>query len=159
MKRRKRNYFTTDPGAPEPLRYCVTHRVRFSEVDAMAIVWHGRYLQFFEIAAEELSRRIGLSYLAYRNANLRAPLVQVHVDYYGPVLLAEQVMIEARLMWSEAARLNMEYTVTNEAGTVTASGYSVQMFTDGTTAQPLLVTPPLLAACRDRWRKGEFTQL
>ncbi len=159
MKRRKKNYFNSDPDAPEPVRYRVSHRVRFSEVDAMAIVWHGRYLQFFEIAAEELSRRIGLSYLAYRNANLRAPLVQVHVDYFAPVLLAEEVAIEARLIWSEAARLNMEYTVTNEAGNVTACGYSVQMFTDGKTAEPLLVTPPLLAACRARWRKGEFARL
>lgn len=159
MKRRKKNYFSTGADEPEALRFRVTHRARFSEVDAMAIVWHGRYLQFFEIAAEELNRRIGLSYLDYRNANLRAPLVQVHVDFHSPVLLGEEVVIEARLIWTEAARLNTEYTVTSQQGMDKATGYSVQMFTDGQTGEPLLVTPPLVAACRARWRNGDFSRL
>ncbi len=159
MRRKTANYFKTAPGSPDPVRITVPHRVHFSEVDAMAIVWHGRYLQFFEIAAEELARWIGLSYEAYFAAGLRAPLAQVHVDFHYPVRLGELVTIEARLIWSDAARLNTEYALLNAQGRLAASGFSVQMFTDGTTGEPCFVIPPLLAACRDRWRCGEFGNL
>ncbi len=156
MRRKTANYFKPPPDAPPPLRASVRHRVSFSEVDAMGIAWHGRYLQFFEIAAEELARRIGLSYPAYRDANLRAPLAQVHVDYHRPLTLGEVIAIEARLVWDDAARLNTEYAILNEQGQLAASGFSVQMLTDGTTGAPCLIAPPLLRACRDRWRRGEI---
>jgi acyl-CoA thioester hydrolase len=156
MRRRRGGYFRSDGDDPPPIRQVETHRVRFSEVDAMAIAWHGRYLQFFEMAAEELCRRIGLSYEAYREAGLRAPLAQVHVDFHRPVLLGEQIRVEARLLWSEAARLDLEYRVFSAAGGLAASGFSVQLFTEGEPGAPLLVTPPLLQRLRERWRRGEF---
>ncbi len=159
MKRKTGGYFRQAENAPEPLRFAVRHRARFSEVDAMAIVWHGRFLQFFEMAAEELCRRIGLSYREYYDANLRAPLVQAHVDFHAPVSLGEVVMVEASLLWNESARLNIEYKVAGRQERVAASGYTVQMFTDGTTGEPYLITPPLLAACRARWLRGEFKNL
>lgn len=156
MRRRRGGYFRSAEGDPPPILQVETHRVRFSEVDAMAIAWHGRYLQFFELAAEELCRRVGLSYEAYREAGLRAPLAQVHVDFHRPVVLGERIAVEARLLWSDAARLDTEYRVFNAAGDLAASGFSVQMLTDGDTGQPLLVAPPLLQRLRDRWRRGEF---
>ncbi len=159
MRRKTDTYFKTEPDTPHPIRLVVRHRVRFSEVDAMAIVWHGRYLQFFEMAAEELARRIGLSYNDYYTAGLRAPLAQVHVDFHHPVRLGEDVSIEARLIWNDAVRLNTEYTVTNEQGRLVASGYSVQMLTEEATGNVCFVMPPLLAACRKRWRQGEFDAL
>ncbi|HET6225857.1 MAG TPA: acyl-CoA thioesterase, partial [Bacteroidia bacterium] len=37
--------------------------VRFSEVDALGIVWHGHYLKFFEDGREAFGRQYGLGYL------------------------------------------------------------------------------------------------
>ena len=35
--------------------------IRFSEVDAMNVVWHGNYLKFFEDGREALGEKYGLS--------------------------------------------------------------------------------------------------
>ncbi len=157
MTRRKQGgYFKTERDGPAPLAVQVRHWVRFSEVDPMAIAWHGRYLQYFEIAAEALGRKIGLSYADYFNAQLRAPVVQAHVDYHHPVRLGEQVTIRAQLVWTEAVRLNTEYRVETGAGRLAATGYTVQMLTDAASGVPCYVAPPLLARCRARWRQGEL---
>lgn len=159
MRRKKGGYFKAEEGSPQPICLRVTRRIRFSEVDAMAIAWHGRYLQFFEMASEELARRIGLSFDDYFGAHLRAPLVQVHVDYHHPLTLGEEVTIEARLVWTDAARINTEYRITNESGRLAATGYSVQMLTDADSGAPCFVVPALLARCHERWCNGEFNQL
>lgn len=159
MRRKQGGYFKAEPGAPDAVSLWVKHRVRFSEVDAMAIAWHGRYLQYFELASEELARSVGLSYEDYFAADLRAPLVQVHVDYHRPVTLGEEIAIQARLVWTDAARLNIEYTIQTEGGETAATGFTVQMFTDATGGAPCFVVPPLLARCRERWRQGEFACL
>lgn len=37
-------------------------RVRFSEVDAMQVVWHGEYVRYFEDGREAFGRRYGIGY-------------------------------------------------------------------------------------------------
>ena len=110
MKRcNKVEYFKRIKDAPESLDVCVKRRVSFSEVDVMGIVWYGRYPGYFEQGAAALGRRCGLSYKDFYEANLRAPIVQFHIDYYQPLILDEEFTIKASLLWDEAARLNTEY--------------------------------------------------
>jgi acyl-CoA thioester hydrolase len=160
MRRRAcATHFARRPGTPAPLVWSVRQRVGFREVDAMAIVWHGRYAEYFEAAATELRRRCGLSYEDFLAARLRAPIVQLHVEYCSPLRLDEEIAICAALVWNEAARLDIEYAVKNGRGELAATGYTVQLFTDAATGQVCLVSPPLLERCRDRWRRGEFRHL
>jgi acyl-CoA thioester hydrolase len=159
MRRKKKNYFKTEKDAPAPLEVTVKHRVSFSEVDAMAVAWHGRYPKFFEMALEELSRRIGMSYREYFEAGLRGPIVQLHFDYHTSVVLEEEISITAKLIWNEAARLDTEYTITKEDGITAATGYTVQMFVDGHTGEPCITVPELLETCQARWQDGDFKDL
>jgi acyl-CoA thioester hydrolase len=154
-RRKKGGYFPTNPADPPPVQVHLTHRVRFSQIDAMAILWHGRYAELFEQGNEELGRVCGMSYPEFRRDKLQAPIVQLHVDYFAPVTLGEQITIIARLVWCEGARSNIEYEIRKASGTLAATGYTVQMFIeeDGT---PLLASPPLLETCRTRWLAGEF---
>ncbi len=154
-RRQKAGYFPADPSAPAPVVVRVTHRVRFSQVDALAIVWHGRYAELFEQGNEELGRLVGMDYPDFHRERLKAPIVQLHVDYFAPLLLGEEISIVARLIWTEGARSNIEYEVRNDKGTLAASGYTVQMFIDES-GLPLIAPPPLLESCRRRWLDGEF---
>lgn len=149
--RRRTTYFQRLPGGPEPLAATVTHRVLFREVDAMGVVWHGRYLAFFEEAATELRRQFGMGYAELFAAALEAPIVQAHVDYHRPLRLDEVARITARLHWNEAARLDIEYEVRREDGERTATGFTVQMFVDPITHLPYACSPELLSLCRARW--------
>lgn len=155
IRRKKGGYFPVGADDPRPLEVRLTHRVRFSQVDPMAIMWHGRYAELFEQGNEELGRLCGMGYPEFHREKLAAPIVQLHVDYFAPVTLGEQVTIVARMMWSEGARSNIEYEIRKGNGALAACGYTVQMFVDET-GMPLLASPPLLENCRRRWLAGEF---
>jgi acyl-CoA thioester hydrolase len=156
MTRRKKSYFERIPGAPEPLTVEIRRRVRFNEADPMAIMWHGRYPLAFEEAAEELGRVCGLSYADYLEAGLYGPIVSLHVDYFQSLRLAEEYTVRASLIWSEGARLNTEFRIFGEDGTLATTGYTVQLFTDSRTGEPCLIIPEMLEKCRRRWLAGEF---
>ncbi len=154
--RRGKVYFEVPQDAPDPVVVEVTRHVRFSETDAMAVMWHGRYPLLFEEASEVLGRRCGLSYEDYRAAGLYAPIVELHIDYYQSLFLDEWITIRAALNWHDGARLNTDFRVTKEDGSLATSGYTVQLFTDARTGQPCIVSPELFERCRNRWRAGEF---
>ena len=154
-RRRKNGYFKRLPDAPAPISVTVEHRVPFSDIDGIGIVWHGRYPVYCEKASAELGRQCGLSYMDYLNANLRAPMVQFHVDLLKPLFLDEEFTITASLIWNDGARLDTEYAVHNSKGELAAAGYSIQMLTNGA-GEICFTIPPLLEACREKWRQGEL---
>lgn len=152
---RRKHYFPREEGAPEPLRCAIRRRARFGEVDAMAVMWHGHYAVLFEEASTELRRLFGLTYEAFYEAGLRAPVVRLQVDYHQPLRLDELFTVTASMIWTEAARLNIEYEVLRSDGTVAATGCTVQLFTLAS-GEPCFLVPPLLAQSRDRWIKGDL---
>lgn len=156
MSRRKKNYFHQVADAPAPLTVEIRRRVRFNEADPMAVMWHGRYPLVFEEAAEELGRLCGLSYADYYEAGLRGPIVSLHIDYFQSLYLAEEYTVRASLIWTEGARLNTEFHIFKQDGTLATSAYTVQLFTDHLTAEPCLTSPAMLERCRQRWLAGEF---
>jgi len=154
--RKKKPYFTSALDAPEPVTAEVSRRVHFSEADPMGIVWFGRYPLFFEEASETLGRRCGLSYRDFYEHGLRAPIVELHIDYFSSLHLDEEFTARALLIWHEGSRLNTEYQLYKADGTLAASGYTVQLFTEAETGLPLMVSPAMLERCRARWKAGEF---
>ncbi len=157
ISRRRIVYFPRAPGMPNPLTVTVAHRVQFHETDAMGVVWHGRYLQLFERAATELRRRFGMGYAELRAARLEAPVVQAHVDYHSPLRLDEVAQVTARLVWNDAARLDIEYELAGSDGRRLATGFTVQMFVDAVAQEPCLCSPELLSQCRARWGRQQET--
>ena len=154
--RRRKSYFTVGEGMPSPLSATIRRRTAFSEVDAMAVAWHGNYLRFFEAAHSELMQKIGLGSAEYAKYGVAAPVVQSHVDYYAPLLLDEVFTVRAELFWNDGARLDTAYTILGEDGTLRATGYTVQMFCSLENREPLIFPPEPAAAMRERWRNGEL---
>jgi len=154
-RRQKGGYFPQQDGAPPPVVVRLTQRIRFSDVDPMAILWHGRYAKLFEQANEEIGRLVDMSYPDFQRDRILAPIVQLHVDYFSPCKLGELVTIIGKMVWSEGARMDIEYEIRHEAGPLAATGYTVQMFVDES-GQPLLASPAMQERCRKRWLAGEF---
>jgi acyl-CoA thioester hydrolase len=159
LRRKKTGYFRRVEGAPAPLVVRIKRRVGFNEADVMGVAWYGRYPVFLEEGLAELGRRCGLSYRDFAGADLRAPIVQCHIDYHRPLVLDEEFTVSVALVWCEGARLNTEYTLTREDGSVAATAYTVQMFVHAVSAETCLTPPELLERCRRRWKAGEFSWL
>ncbi len=149
-----RFYFKEEEG-PTPLVATCPRRVRFEEVDALGMVWHGRYPSYFEDGRIVFGDSFGLQYLGFREHNIMAPIVQMHFDYQAPLRFDETITITTTLHWSEALRLNFSYEITGPDGALAASGYTVQLFTDAQGVM-LLVAPPWIADFRKRWQQGEM---
>lgn len=156
MRRKKTDYFEVPPDAPTPVSTTIVRRCQFSEVDALAIAWHGRYVAFFEEAANELGEKCGLTYEAMYEADLAAPVAQLHIDYHRPLRLNERFTVRASFIWCEAAKLITQFEITGEDGACACTGYTVQMFVGAITGEVCLFPPPLLENFRARWLAGAF---
>jgi len=151
-----RPYFPARPGEPPPLRGEISRVVRFEEVDAVGIVWHGRYASFLEDARVALGDRLGVGYLDYHAAGVVAPIKKLHIDYHLPLFLNERFTVEATMHWTEAARIDLSFVLRNGEGKVATTGYSVQMMLDA--ERNLLLAPPEFhRAFLERWRAGEVS--
>jgi acyl-CoA thioester hydrolase len=154
-RRQKGGYFPAETDAPAPLVVRLKQRIHFSDVDPMGILWHGRYAKLFEKANEALGRLTCMTYADYYRDKIKAPIVQFHVDYFAPARLSEEITIVGKMVWSDGARVNIEYEIRNEDGRLAATGYTVQMFIDDE-GIPLIASPDMLDACRQRWLRGEL---
>lgn len=103
--------------------------VRFSEVDALGIVWHGHYLKFFEDGREAFGREYGLGYLDVYKHKFATPLVKINVDFKKTVKYGDQVKIITTFIHSPAAKIMFSYEVYRESdGELVATGESTQVF-------------------------------
>jgi acyl-CoA thioester hydrolase len=152
----KQSYFESEPDAPEPLTVCTTRRVRFEELDPLRIVWHGRYVSYFEDGRVAFGRKYGLSYEEFMHHRLAAPIVKLHIDYMAPLTFDDEITIETTLHWCSAQRLNFEFNVFNGKGQKAASGYSVQVLTD-LKGNIFFVAPDWVEEFRRKWLAGEIT--
>ena len=159
VRRKKGGYFQPGDGAPAPLVARLKRRVSFNEADVMGIAWYGRYPVYFEEGSAELGRHCDLSYKDFEEASLRAPIVQLHIDYHQPLRLDEEFTIVTSAIWSEGARLNTEFRLICENGSTAATAYTVQMLIDSVSGEPCLTSPELLERCRSRWKAREFDWL
>jgi len=150
--------FPDEPGYPA-LRMTVTHRVGFSEVDPMGIVWFGRYAVFFEEASAALRDACGLTHAAFFEAGIQPPVVSYEVEYLSPSRLDERLEITARLHGTEAARLNMSFEVRGPDGGLRAVARTVQVFVEAATGAVCFVAPRIWTDCLARWKKGDFACL
>lgn len=151
----RKAYFPSIDQAPSPLTASVRRRVRFEEVDAMRIVWHGRYVSYFEDARVALGRRYGISYSDFIEHQLPVPIKRLEIDYIKPLFFDEEFDVTAILHWSEAARINFEFRVVNAAGDIVCTGSSVQLMLDHDLSL-LFSPPPFYKSFLDKWRAGEF---
>ena len=149
----RKPYFDRREGATQPLRMLVQRRVRFEEVDPMNIVWHGRYPGYFEDARAALGTRYGVGYEDFIRHGVPAPIRKLQIDYLAPLAFRQEFSIEAILHWSDAARLDFEFLIRDAAGSLAATGCSVQLMLD-TDGQLLLVPPPFVRAMRQLWQAG-----
>ena len=129
--------------------FAVQTRPLFADVDAMNVVYYGRYLRFFELGRAELMRDSGRAYREMADQGLHLPVTEAHVRYKKPARYDDLVVVETWLAWLKKASLRFEYRMWRDNGDGSreelASGYTVHgcVTVEGKIA-PL---PPWVAQC------------
>jgi len=143
--------------ATPPLIALCRRRVRFEEVDMLRIVWHGNYVSFLDDGRVALGKKYPeVSYARLVGAEIAAPLVRLKIDYKSPLRLDEEMAIETRLNWTDAARLDFSYIIRGEDGRTAALAETVQLFTEPGSGELLFILPEWMEDFRRRWQEGRL---
>jgi len=106
-------------------------QVRFSEVDAMNIVWHGNYALYFEDAREAFGTKYNIGFHDIVNAGYAAPIVELSFNYKQPLLYGQKARVNIFYKKTDAAKVIFDYEIREiENNTLVATGRSVQVFID-----------------------------
>jgi len=125
--------------------------VRFSEVDAMNVVWHGNYVKYLEDGREAFGKKYGLHYLDFFREQVIVPLVHMEIDYKQTLKFDEKAIVEARYVDCEAAKLIFEYTIyRGSTGEVVATAKTVQVFLN-TDMELMLTAPQFFVDWKKKW--------
>lgn len=116
----------------------------FHDLDPMNVVWHGRYVQYMELARCALLRTIGYDYPQMCESGYAWPVVDMRVRYSRPLRYGQRVAIRATIVeWDN--RLKIDYEVRDVAsGERLTRAYTVQVAVDMANGEMLYVCPPVL---------------
>lgn len=111
------------------LQTTLPFKIRFSEIDAMRVVWHGSYAKYFEDARERFGEVFGLSYNLIESNGFFAPLVDLRFQYKRPITYGMEPEITIIYRPTDAAKIVFDYEIRNTADNeIMATGHSVQVF-------------------------------
>ena len=125
--------------------------VRFSETDAMGVVWHGNYLKFFEDGREAFGKQYGLEYLTMFDNGYFTPIVKSEIEHKSPVYYGQVIKVITRYIPAKSAKLLFEYEVFNiSTGEISAVGKTMQVFLNKDSRTLELSTPEFYRAWKER---------
>ena len=101
-----KNQSTTTPLTPT-----VQVKVRFSEVDSLRIVWHGRYLEYLEDAREAFGHEFGLEYMYMYNQGFLAPMYDIKMKYLMPATTDDILLVTITYRPVRGAKIIFDYEI------------------------------------------------
>lgn len=117
--------------------------IRFSDTDAMGVVWHGNYLRFFEDGREAFGEAHGLAYLTMYHAGYFTPIVRSEIDHKAAIYYGDEVKLITTFVPQRGAKLVFEFKLVGKnTDVVYAVGKTIQVFLNAETRQLELNNPP-----------------
>jgi acyl-CoA thioester hydrolase len=87
----------------------ITIRVRYPETDAMGVLHHSRFFQYFEMGRVELLRASGYSYAELEMAGILFVVVKVECKFKAPARYDEELTLTTRVVRQTHVRIDHEY--------------------------------------------------
>ena len=116
----------------------------FHDLDPMAVVWHGHYFKYFELARCALLQRFDYDYLQMHASGYVWPIVDTRVKYVRSAKLGQKLIVRAEIVeWEN--RLKIEYLIRDAAShQVLTRAHSIQVAVELATRELCFVSPPVL---------------
>jgi acyl-CoA thioester hydrolase len=102
---------------------------RYSETDAMGIVYYANYLVYFEVARTTALADLGHPYWEMEKQGWLIPVLRAHCEYHRPARYGDTLVVRTRRQRLGRARIRFEYEIVRdgeEAPLVT--GYTEHAF-------------------------------
>lgn len=116
----------------------------FHDLDPMAVVWHGHYLKYFELARCALLQRFDYDYAQMHDSGYLWPIVDLRSKYVRSARLNQKLKVHAQIVeWEN--RLKIEYRIRDAAsGQVLTRAHTIQVAVEVKTGEMQFVSPPVL---------------
>jgi acyl-CoA thioester hydrolase len=109
-------------------------RVRYADTDQMSMVYHGNYVQYFEVGRTESIRHLGFTYKDMEAMGVIMPVVEWHAKFVRPAHYDDLLTIKTVLKELPADhRVEFFQEVYNEQGKLLTTGKAVLYFIDAKT--------------------------
>lgn len=103
----------TDRHAPSPIGV-TRHRVNYSEIDRMGVVYHARYLEWLDVGRTELLRDTGMSYRELEALGFFLVVSEAALTYRQPARYDDPVRIRTWVREHQSRRIIFGYAVEHE---------------------------------------------
>lgn len=126
--------------------------IRFNDCDPLGIVWHGNYMAYFEDSREAFSKKFNLDFHHFYYLGYTVPLVHVSSDFKRTLSFRDVIDIEARYIFTDAAKIIFEYTITKaDTKELVCTGQTIQVFIDKKSNELCLVYPDCMLEWIKQW--------
>ena len=106
-----------------------TLTVRFNEIDSFGVVWHGHYIQYFEIGRLDLCSKFDLSPEMVKRLRLFAPVIEIKCRLRSPAKYDDILLVKTSVVPSEKAMLTFSYKLYRKSDmTLLAEGETTHVF-------------------------------
>ena len=142
------------PDSSPLINYRMPLRSRYSETDKMGVVYHSRFLEYFEVIRTEFIREVGLPYAELERNGVMLPVANVEIQYKRPILYDELMEGTLVIFDKPTAKLVTYYDIRSAgASGPGVLGKVVLVFVDIATRKPIRVPDEFLT------RINQYAQL
>ena len=130
-------------------------RVYYEDTDASGVVYHARYLHFFERARTEWLRALGMGPESLmRELDVAFTVANLSIDFRVPARLDDQLDVRTPIPVLRRASLVFEQQLYRRGESLLLARASVRVGCVDTWAFHPVPLPDALQAAIDRWRSG-----
>jgi acyl-CoA thioester hydrolase len=104
--------------------------VRFNEIDAYRVAWHGHYVAWMEAGRNALAGKFDLDALQLATAGYLGPVVSLDLKFLRPARFNDELTICTALRRTETATLEFFTTIVGADGKKCATGLTTHALTD-----------------------------
>ena len=98
-------------------------RVRYADTDQMHVVYHAKFIEYFESGRTESIRSLGITYKEIEEWGLIMPVVRVQCDFLRPGRYDDMLTVRTILReMPEGHRIQFEQEVYNESSKLLCKG-------------------------------------
>jgi acyl-CoA thioester hydrolase len=102
---------------------------RYSETDAMGVVYYANYLVYFEVARTTALADLGHPYWEMEKGGVLIPVLRAHCEYLSPARYGDTLIVRTVRTRLGRARIRFDYEVRRESeGALLATGFTEHAF-------------------------------
>ena len=120
-------------------------RVRYADTDQMHVVYHAKFVEYFESGRTESIRSLGISYKEIEELGIYMPVVRIQCDFIRPGRYDDLLTIKTMLMEIPSDhRIEFIQEAYNEIGKLICKANVLLYFMDASTNNKTIMPPALV---------------